>query len=296
MKLSFAMTLLLAASVAGAQESSTQQVFNGHVASGAWLRIRSHKGDIRVTESSGSTVTVTARTRYRYEDSDKVTYEVKRDGSNVTICSITVRTRRCDEEGYDSRGYRDRGDRNDRGEGSADFTVSLPRGVKLLASTGNGEVDVRGASSNVRASSGNGEVNVSGGTEVQASSGNGEVSVEGAQGEVEASTGNGTIRVRTSTGPVSAHTGNGSIDVEMRSLSKMDDMDFTTGNGSITVAFPSNLSARIDANGSFRNFETEFPLDMGRGFSGNHIRGTIGRGDANIRLSTGNGQIRLRKI
>jgi len=293
MKLSFAMTLLLAASAAGAQESNTQQVFNGQVASGAWLRIRSHKGDIRVTESSGSTVTVTARTRYRYDDSDKVTYEVKRDGANVTICSITVRTRRCDEEGYDSRGYRDR---SDRGEGSADFTVSLPRGVRLLAATGNGEVDVRGASSDVKASSGNGEVNVSGGGMVQASSGNGEVSVEGAQGEVEASTGNGTIRVRTSTGPVSAHTGNGSIDVEMRSLSKMDDMDFTTGNGSITVAFPSNLSARIDANGSFRNFETDFPIDMGRGFSGNHVRGTIGRGDANIRLSTGNGQIRLRKI
>lgn len=293
MKLSFAMTLLLVASVAGAQDSSTQQVFNGQIASGAWLRIRSHKGDIRVTETSGSTVTVTARTRYRYSDSDKVTYEVKRDGPNVTICSITIRTRRCDEEGYDSRGWNDR---NDRGEGSADFTVALPRGVRVLASTGNGEVDVRGASSDVKASSGNGEVNVSGGDEVKASSGNGEVSVEGAQGEVEASTGNGTIRVRTSKGPVSAHTGNGSIDVEMRSLSRMDDMDFTTGNGSITVAFPSNLSARIDANGSFRNFETDFPLDMGRGFSGNHIRGTIGSGASNIRLSTGNGQIRLRKI
>ena len=292
MKLTFAMPFLLAASVAGAQDSSTQQVFNGQVPSGSWLRIRSHKGDIRVTETSGSTVTVTARTRYRDDDSDRVTYEVKRDGSNVTICSITVRTRRCDEEGYDSRG----GYRNDRGEGSADFTVSLPRGVKLLASTGNGEVDVRGAGSDVRASSGNGEVNVSGGATVSASSGNGEVSVEGASGEVDASTGNGTIRVRTTRGPVSAHTGNGSIDVEMRTLSRMDDMDFSTGNGSITVAFPSNLSARIDANGSFRNFETDFPLDMGRGFSGNHIRGTIGRGESNIRFSTGNGQIRLRKI
>lgn len=292
MRVSFAMTLLLAASVAGAQESGTRQVFNGQMASGAWLRIRSHKGDIRVVETSGSTATVTARTRYRFSDSDEVTYEVKRDGPNVTVCSITRRTRRCDDEGYDSRGYNDNG----RGEGSADFTVALPRGVKLLASTGNGEVDVRGATAQVKASSGNGEVNVSGGGAVSASSGNGEVSVDGADGEVEASSGNGTIRVRTSKGPVSAHTGNGSIDVEMRSLARNEDMDFTTGNGSITVAFPSNLSARIDANGSFRNFETDFPLDMGRGFSGNHIRGTIGSGASNIRFSTGNGQIRLRKI
>jgi hypothetical protein len=297
MKVRYVVPLLLVATIAGAQDSETKQVFNGQIPSGAWLRIRSHKGDIRVTETSGSAVTVTARTRYRYSGSDEVTYEVKRDGQNVTVCSITRRTRRCDEEGYDSRGSSDRYDRNDRGEGSADFTVSLPRGIRLLASTGNGEVDVRGAGADVKASSGNGEVNVSGarGT-VSASSGNGEVSVDGAEGEVEASTGNGTIRVRTSKGPVSAHTGNGSIDVEMQALPRSDDMDFTTGNGSITVAFPANLSARIDANGSFRNFETDFPIDLGRGWTGNHVRGTIGSGASSIRLSTGNGQIRLRKI
>lgn len=293
MKLTFALPLILAASVAGAQESGTQQVFNGQIQSGSWLRIRSHKGDIRVTETSGSNVVVTARTRYRYTDSDEVRYEVKRDGSNVTICSITPRTRRCDEEGYDSRGGSDRY----RSEGSSDFTVALPKGIRLLASTGNGEVDVRNAGSDVRASSGNGEVNVSGADgAVKASTGNGEVTVDGAQGEVEASSGNGTIRVRTSKGPVSAHTGNGSIDVEMRSLSRADDMDFTTGNGSITVAFPSNLSARIDANGSMRNFETDFPMTIGRGWDGGHVRGTIGSGNSNIRFSTGNGHIRLRKI
>jgi len=293
MKLSFAVSVLLLASTAAAQTSDTKQVFNDQIATGAWLRIRSHKGEIRVTEAPGSTATVTARTRYRYSDSDDVRYEVKRDGQNITICSITVRTRRCDAEGYDSRGYNDRG----RGEGSADFTVALPRGVKLLASTGNGEIDIRNAGAEVKASSGNGEVNISNVRgSVEAHSGNGEISVDNADGEVDASTGNGTIRVTTSRGPVSAHTGNGSIDVAMKSLPRNDDMDFTTGNGSITVAFPSNLSARIDANGSFRNFETDFPIDMGRGWSSNHVRGTIGNGASNIHFSTGNGQIRLRKI
>lgn len=293
MKLSVAMSLLVLASTAGAQTSDTKQVFNGQIASGAWLRVRSHKGEIRVTEAPGSTATVTARTRYRNSDSDEVTYEVKRDGQNITICSVTRRTRRCDSEGYESRGDNDRG----RSEGSADFTVALPRGVRLSASTGNGEIDIRSAGADVEASSGNGEVNISGVRgSVSASSGNGEISVNDADGQVEASTGNGTIRVSTAKGPVSAHTGNGGIDVEMKSLSRNDDMDFTTGNGSITVAFPANLSARIDANGSFRNFETDFPIDMGRGWSSNHVRGTIGSGASNIRFSTGNGQIRLKKI
>ena len=288
MKRSAALGILLLASAAGAQETP---VFSGQISSGAWLRIRNYKGDIRVTESSGSTATVTAHRRFERRDDGETKFEVKRDGQNVTICAITERTRRCDEEGYDSRG----GD--DRSVGRSDFTVALPRGVRLLASTGNGEVDVRNAGADVRASSGNGEVNVSGARgRVYANSGNGSVSVDKADGEVEANSGNGTIRVTTAKGPVSAHTGNGGIDVSMSTLSGVGDMEFSTGNGSITVGFPSNLSATIEANGSFRNFDTDFPINMGRGWSGNHVRGTIGSGARRIRLSTGNGHIALRKI
>ena len=293
MKISAVLLLALAAPVADAQTTSdAREVFSGQVANGAWLRIRAHKGTIRVAEASGNTATVTARTRYRSSNSDEVRYEVKRDGPNVTVCSVTARTRRCDEEGQDQRGGR-----SDRDEGSADFTVSLPRGVRLLASTGNGDVDVRNAGAEVKASSGNGEVNVSNVKgRVSASSGNGDILVDRAEGDVEASSGNGDIRVSTSKGPVSASSGNGRIDVSMQSLSGNEDMSFSTGNGSITVAFPSNLSARIDANGAYRNFETDFPIDMGRGWSSNRVQGTIGGGGRRIRLSTGNGRITLRKI
>jgi hypothetical protein len=294
MKLTVALLLALVVAPAADAQNTTdaQQVFSGQVANGAWLRIRAHKGTIRVNEAAGNTATVTARTRYRSSSYEEVTYEVKRDGPNVTVCSITSRTRRCDDEGYDSRGGR-----SDREEGSSDFTVSLPRGVRLLASTGNGDVDVRNAGAEVKASSGNGEVNVSNVRgRVSASSGNGDILVDRAEGDVEASSGNGDIRVSTSKGPVSASSGNGRIDVSMQSLSGDDDMSFSTGNGSITVAFPSNLSARIDASGAFRNFETDFPIDMGRGWSSNRVQGTIGSGSRRIRLSTGNGRITLRKI
>lgn len=287
-KRSAALGLLLLASAAGAQET---RVFSDRIPSGAWLRIRNYKGDIRVTETTGSTATVTARRRFERREDGETRFEVKRDGQNITICAITEATRRCDEEGYDARG----GD--DRSIGRSDFTVTLPRGVRLLANTGNGEVDVQNAGADVRASSGNGEVNVSGARgRVYANSGNGAVSVDRADGEVEANSGNGNIRVTTTRGPVSAHTGNGGIDVSMSTLSGGGDMEFSTGNGSITVGFPSNLSATIEANGSFRNFETDFPINMGRGWTGNFVRGTIGSGARRIRLTTGNGHIALRKI
>jgi DUF4097 and DUF4098 domain-containing protein YvlB len=131
---------------------------------------------------------------------------------------------------------------------------------------------------------------------VSASSGNGEIRVESAEGDVDVNSGNGNIFVTTTRGPVSANTGNGSIDVTMRSLSGDENMDFNTGNGTITVAFPSNLSARIQANGAFRDFESDFPIQMGSGWTSNRIRGTIGSGARNIQFNTGNGKIRIRKI
>jgi DUF4097 and DUF4098 domain-containing protein YvlB len=279
----FAFLLFVAAPVLGAQE----QVFSGTLPSGSWLRIRNYKGDVRVSETSGSTVTVSARRR-----DDNTRFEIKRDGNNVTICAMTDYTTRCDARSYSSHSSR-----GDRDITRSDLTVSLPRGLKLLASTGNGDVDVRGAGEEVAASSGNGEINVSGARgRVSASSGNGEIRVESAEGDVDVNSGNGNIFVTTTRGPVSANTGNGSIDVTMRSLSGDENMDFNTGNGTITVAFPSNLSARIQANGAFRDFESDFPIQMGSGWTSNRIRGTIGSGARNIQFNTGNGKIRIRKI
>ena len=279
----FAVLLVVTAPVLGAQE----QVFSGSVPSGSWLRIRNYKGDVRVSETSGSTVTVSARRR-----DDNTRFEVKRDGNNVTICAMTEYTTRCDARGYNSHSTR-----RDQTISRSDLTVSLPRGLKLLASTGNGDVDIRGAGEEVSASSGNGEVNVSGARgRVSASTGNGEVRVESAEGDVDVTSGNGDIFVTTTKGPVSANTGNGSIDVTMRSLSGTESMDFNTGNGTITVAFPANLSARVQANGAFRDFESDFPIEMGSGWASNRVRGTIGSGARDIHFSTGNGRIRIKKI
>ena len=275
-----------------AQESLPRQVFSGEVASGSWLRIRNFKGDVEVREGSGRTATVTAA-QGRRRSAEGVTFEVKRDGNNVTVCAIYPRTRRCDAEGYDYSSWR----RDDNELGSIDFTVTLPRGVKLVAATGNGDVDVRQAGAEVNASSGNGEVSVLGADgRVSASTGNGDVEVSGARGTVDASSGNGDIKVGTTIGPVSASTGNGTIDVSMNTLTEPGDMEFSTGNGSINLSLPANLSADIIADVSLRNFETEFPMQLPGRFSSGRIEGKIGSGGRRIRMSTGNGRVVLRKI
>jgi hypothetical protein len=272
------------------------EVFNGPVASGAWLRIRNHRGAIDVRETSGRNVVVRANRRTDSRSYGDVTFDVRRDGANVTVCAIWPHTTRCDARGYDYDSDSDRRNRNDGDAGRVDFVVELPRGVKLLAATGNGTVDVRNAGEEVEARSGNGEITVHGaGGRVTVASGNGDLDVDGARGDVEARTGNGEIKVSTSTGPVSARTGNGGIDVDMASLRGDDDMDFSTGNGSIEVRFPSNLSATVEANVASKEFESDFPILMEGRWTSRQVDGKIGNGGRRIHFSTGNGHVRIRK-
>lgn len=269
-----ALLLALPITLAGAQSNDANvPVFKSQITEGSWLRVRTMKGNVHVREATGRDVVVTARRRNGSGKSGDITFDVQHDGSNVTVCAKWERTRRCDEDGYDSgRGW-NRGD-----EGNADFTVELPRGIKLVASTGNGDVEIRNAGSDVRGNSGNGEV-----------------TIDGAGGSVEAATGNGNIRVATAKGPVSANTGNGRIEVDMASLSDSDDMTFNTGNGSITVSAPANLSAVIDSNVNYNKFHTDFALDIPAHWNNRRVQGTIGNGGRRLRFNTGNGRVSLRK-
>ncbi len=271
---------------ASAQDS--REVFRGEVPADSWLRLRTSQGDIEVREGSGRTAVVKARVQ---GSGERPTFEVKRDGASVTICAIYETTTRCDAEGYENRW-----NRRDGRHASADFIVELPRGVKLLAATGNGDVETRGATAEVRASSGNGELTVDGaGSRVNANTGNGDVEVRGAKGPVDVSSGNGDITVTTTAGPVTASSGNGRIQVSMESLREDGNMSFTTGNGTIELTLPSNLSADIDANVGMRSFESDFPMQLPGRWGNGRIEGKIGNGGRRIRLSTGNGRVILRK-
>jgi hypothetical protein len=272
-------------------QDAGREVFRGEVAAGSWLRVRTLKGDIEVRETSGRTAVVRVRERSRRDSDGTATFEVKRDGSNVTVCAIYEHTTQCDADEYNTRRRY-----NDSDYTSADFTVELPRGVRLLAATGNGDVETRGATADVTAASGNGEVSVNGsGGRVNASSGNGDIDVTDAKGPVHASSGNGDITVRTTDGPVTASSGNGRINVRMDRLVNDDNMSFSTGNGSIEVSLPANAAADVDANVGMRNFETDFPMLLEGRMSGGRIEGRINGGGRRIRMSTGNGRIAIRK-
>jgi DUF4097 and DUF4098 domain-containing protein YvlB len=286
---------IVAAAPVRSQQTAAVPPFDwmGQITAGAELRIESVHGDIRVSAASGDRASVHADVRGRGHRTARIVFDVIPNGTNVTICARWADAPACTARGMHEQDEDDGGG----GSASADFTVQLPRGARLTASTGNGLIDVAGTGSDVRVGSGNGVVRVVGASgRVDASSGNGDVTVEGAGGPVTVSTGNGAVRAYTATGPVNASTGNGVIDVRMDRLGSRSDMAFSTGNGDVTIAVPGSFAADLDADTGHGSIRSDFQLTVNGRIDPSHIRGVIGTGGPRIHLSSGNGDLILRKL
>ena len=265
--------------------------WSGQLGQGQTFSIRHFNGPIEVRQGTGNRVEFRAERRSRR--GDEVSFEVENVSGGVSICGVYRGRSICDES-------RRRGWDSDDGPPSVRLTVALPAGVRLAASTGNGEVSVDRASNDVEIRTGNGDVRITmTAGQVDVTTGNGELEIDGATGPVRASTGNGRVTVGTTTGPVNVRTGNGEIDVRMRTLAaNAGDMTFSTGNGAIIVALPGNYSGEIDASTGHGEFASDFEIRVSGRLNPRHVRGTIGDGRSTrrIRLSSGNGRVELRKL
>ncbi len=292
-----AFTIALVPVLASGQERSGEQLFtwSGVVASGQTFGVRHFNGPIDVREGSGDRVEFRAErrstsSRGRYSD---LTFEVEKMGDGVTLCAVFDGRSNCD----DSRDRRGWNWRNNEGPPTTRLLITLPKGVRLDAVTGNGVVTVDRVSNDIRVVTGNGDVRISmTAGSVDINSGNGDVEVDGATGPVRVGTGNGRVYVTTSSGPVNARTGNGVIDVRMKAIAGTGDMTFSTGNGPIRVSLPESFNGEIDANTGHGEFRSDFPIRVIGRLSPQRVRGTIGTGSGQmIRMSTGNGSLEIRR-
>lgn len=277
-------TLLAAAALAFAAPaiSAQQQLgregntwrWDGRVENGRWMHIFNVNGSVDFAPSPDNMVHVLAEKRYNNRGRDDVHYEVVQAGGNVTICAIWNDNSRCEDGGYESL----RRNQNDQNHTTVKFTVQVPKGLRVSANSVNGGVSVRDV-----------------GAEVRARTVNGGVEVRNASGRVRANTVNGTVDVNTAVGPVSAETVNGDVEARMTSLQGDDDMDFKTVNGSVTIVVPARFDATFRFDTVHGGIESDFPMTLTGKFGPRHARGTIGNGGRDLRASSVNGSIELRK-
>jgi hypothetical protein len=272
--------------------------FSERLAAGQWLRVYGPNGRIQVTEATGDVAEVIGDKDLRRGRAEDVAFELRRTRDGVTICAIIDEDTRCEDEGFSHRSH-NRGRRwndDDWDDRRVNFTVRVPKGVNLAVGSGNGDVTVTSAPAEVRASSGNGKVRVAAGGPVNATSGNGDVRVERAGGPVRATSGNGRVVVATARGPVNATSGNGDVEVSMETLADVaDDMELSSGNGTVTVTVPADFAGELDASTGSGKFYTDFPLTLRGRIDPQRVRATIGRGGRRISMHSGNGDVELRK-
>jgi DUF4097 and DUF4098 domain-containing protein YvlB len=207
-----------------------------------------------ITITAGTANTV--RVQATLKRADRIDYEAKQTSGAIEV--------RADEKG------------STIGRSpSAAVEITAPVGSRVELRTSNGSITVTGLESdgNLRTS-------------------NGRITVRNMNGELNAETSNGSIEVREFSGSVILETSNGSIRFAGELVVDREN-EMTTSNGSVTVDLEGEPSLELDArtsNGGVSSDHEMLVTSSGEG----RLVGTIGNGDASLRIRSSNGSISLR--
>lgn len=199
----------------------------------------------------------------------------------------------------------------------ADLTVQVPRGCQLHVEVVAADVDVSGVSGEIEVTSIAGNVDVRGACRelaVECVSGN--VEIDGAGLVTEVSTVSGNLRVRCDDADLEVETVTGEATVDCASLRSLEAstvngtiamsgrpapgavIEAESVNGNLTFAVPGDVSAAFEVstfNGGIENAFGQKPERTDRYVPGEELRFTNGGGEADVKLNTLNGRIRILK-
>jgi len=229
--------------------------WQGAVDRGDAIEIKGVNGSIKASGTSAGQVTVSAVKKGKDDDPSDVRIEVVEHSDGVTICAVYPDVKGKKNECAPGDGGHLSTRDNDVG---VSFTVQVPAGVRLIATTVNGDIEAGGLGADVAATTVNGDVKVS------------------------------------TTGLARATTVNGSIQASMGRAEWDGTLSFNTVNGSITVNLPDGVSTEVSASTVNGSMNTDFPLTVTGKFSMKNMHGTIGRGGREIEMATVNGSIHLK--
>lgn len=234
--------------------------WSGSISNGNSIIIKNINGPVRVERSSTNRVEVSAEKRWRRGDPDEVRIEQPRTNTgDVVICALWTPDSTCDAQGIHTPRNRSNNNRNSN-DVSVHFVVRVPDGVRVNVETVNGGLEFNNVGN-----------------------------------QVDAVTVNGSIEAHSSGGPVRAKTVNGSIIVEMGNVARLDDLEYETVNGSVTLELPSNFGAQLELSTVNGRVSTDFPVTVVGTLSSRKLRGSVGNGSTRLRATTVNGSVTLRR-
>lgn len=181
---------------------------------------------------------------------------------------------------------------------SARLIVSVPASSDLLATTGDGSIDVERIDGRIELRSGDGAIrgrDLSG--DLRAQTGDGSIRLEDVDGSLDMGTGDGSMVANGRLSALRARSGDGSVTIRVEPGSQPEeDWNIYTGDGSVTLELPEDFDAEFDAHTgdgsvSVRDGALSDTLESSR----RSVRGKLGTGGHSVRVRAGDGSITLRR-
>lgn len=231
--------------------------WQGNLRAGQTLELINRNGEIEASAAAGNEARAESIGR-GYEDDRALFIEVVEYPDGVTICAVRARDMapgRCHRGGVSSESFRGWPEHRAK----VNFDVQVPRGVRLLAMTTNGNVVCHDLNS-----------------------------------VVEATTTNGNVEVSTSEW-TSAKTTNGGVRVSMGNAKWDGELEVKTTNGNVDVSLPASAEFKVNAGTTNGKIATDFPITMQGTLGSKDLSGTVGAGGRELKVVTTNGTIKLMK-
>ena len=125
------------------------------------------------------------------------------------------------------------------------------------------------------------------------------VTADEVKGHLLVDTGDGGVTISGNLAGLRVRTGDGSIVYRAADVTSMtEDWDITTGDGGVSLYLPQDFSAELDAHTGDGAIRNDLDVTTGDGGEINRrtLRGRLGEGGRQLRIRTGDGAIRLRKL
>ncbi|MDQ2711277.1 MAG: DUF4097 domain-containing protein [Acidobacteriota bacterium] len=163
---------------------------------------------------------------------------------------------------------------------SVELRVRVPKELTANVHTGDGSIKLSGLHGSL-----------------QVNTGDGSVQGDDLDGALDARSGDGSMHVRGRFDSLQIRTSDGSVDVQAASGSQMhSDWRVETGDGSVRLGVPHNLSANVQLKTGDGSIHVDLPLTV-EGTKGEHdVRGKLNGGGPFLDVRTGDGSISLNSI
>jgi DUF4097 and DUF4098 domain-containing protein YvlB len=205
-----------------------------------------------------------------------------------------------------------------RGCSDAQFELSVPKGVRLIAATWSGSLRISGVHGEVEAHAQSGDIDVrDAGQNLEVATLSGDITIQGVRGTTNVHTLSGDVALSGARGNVEVETVSGDIELrdvvaqQIRTHSTSGDLEFggtimsagryefSTHSGELHLTLPANVGAQLSLSTFSGEIDSAFPITLTPGAHGigasqaKKLNFSLGQGSARIIAETFSGDVTL---